>query len=68
MFDLFLQILYRTSNIHIEAYSPLLDEIVHRWMIIVGCLPHDFNIRYPYWGILPLLLGKIMFRQRYIDG
>ena len=39
-------VLYYVPNVHIWAYSPLLDEIVHRWMIIVGCLPHDSNIRY----------------------
>ena len=42
MFDGFWKILYCTSEIHTGAHSPLLNEIVHRWMIIVGCLPHDF--------------------------
>ena len=27
--------------------------VVRGWMIIVYCLPHDFDIGYPYWGIFP---------------
>ena len=40
---------------------------VHRWMIIVGCLPHDFDIIY-YTGAYSSLLDEIVFGQRYIDG
>ena len=54
MFGWFWQTLYCTSDIHTRAYSPLLDEIVHRWMIIVGCLSHNFDIRLSTLGHIPL--------------
>ena len=53
MFGWRCHVFYCVPNIHIGAYFPLFDEIVHRWMIIVGCLPYDFDIKYPYWGIFP---------------
>ena len=39
-----------TTDIHTRENSPPLNEIVfgvavHRWMIIVGCLSHDFDIK-----------------------
>ena len=54
-----------TSDIYTRAYSPLLDEIVHRWMTIVGCLPHDFDIT-SHIGAYSPLHDEIVFGQRYI--
>ena len=71
MFGWFWQTLYCTSDIHTGAYSPLLDEIVFGqryedgWSLLV-CLPHDFDIRYPYWGIFPSPL-RDLFGQWYED-
>ena len=39
-------VLYCVPDVHTGTYSLLLDEIVHRWMIIIGCLAHDSDIRY----------------------
>ena len=58
-------VLYYVPNVHIGAYSPVLDEIVHRWIIIVSCLPLDSNIRYyieayysPWWDfVCPVVRG-----------
>ena len=60
-------VLYCVPDVHTGTYSLLLDEIVHRWMIIVGCLPHDFDIKYHTRAYSPII-GEILFAQWYKDG
>ena len=51
-------------------YSPWWDCVrvaVHRWMIIVGCLSHDFDIKY-YTRAYSLLFDEIVFGWWYIVG
>ena len=66
MFGWRCHVLYCAQDIHIWAYFPLLDGVVHKWMNIVGYLPHDSNIR--YYTRVYCSFDEILFVWRYEDG
>ena len=66
-------VLYCVLDVHTGAYSHILDEIVHRWMIIVGCLSHDSDIIYyagvycsPWWDFLCAVVRGWMIGVGYL--
>ena len=55
-------------QISILGHIPLLlDEIVHRLMNIVGCLPHDFDIRYHIGAYSPSLVRFCLRNSMRMD-
>ena len=67
LIDSLLYIRYPYWGIFPSPWWDCVEAALHRLMIIVGCLPHDFDIKY-HTGAYAPLLGEIVFGQRYING
>ena len=66
-------VLYYVPDVHTGSYSPLLDDIAHRWMIIVSCLAHDSDIIYytgaycsPWWDFVCAVVWGWMIGVGYL--
>ena len=58
---------YPYWRIFLSPWWDCVRAAIHKWMNIVGCLPHNFDIGYHIGAYSPLF-GEILFGQWYEDG